>query len=123
MQQKWSHHAFCSVSSSRHSRHQSTLLLYSSKDKEKDEKGNKLQSSVIESSEAGSSLLQKLAIPLGLGLLAAAVFATGQRVDFTALLDQSVAKISELGPYGYAYFALVRCHSHHCEAIIFMFIV
>jgi hypothetical protein len=52
----------------------------------------------------------KLVIPIAAAAVATAYFATGYfgNFDINIFLEQSVTKISDLGPYGYLYFALVR---------------
>jgi hypothetical protein len=53
---------------------------------------------------------KKILLPILAGLAVGAYFASGHigNIDLNGFLDKSVAKISELGPYGYLYFALVR---------------
>jgi hypothetical protein len=61
----------------------------------------------LETKEGGPNL--KVIVPVVLVVAAAAAVFSGQfgTFDFTKVVEESAAKIENMGPYGYLYFALV----------------
>lgn len=66
-------------------------------------------SSNKEDSENGEIANQNVPVKAIAGLLAfgAAAYGISQNVDFNGLIQEVLAKVSDLGPYGYVYFAAV----------------
>jgi hypothetical protein len=76
--------------------------------KVEDEQSDKNNSSRVigsESDNKGVKLISSLAAAVAVISL---VYFCGQSIDLNAIIQKSLSKVTEMGPYGYIYFALVR---------------
>ena len=80
-------------------------LRVSLKDHTKEKTSEESQTGAAAEPSSSSSLSKEVAL-VGAGLALAAIVAGTGQVDFNALSQELVAKIDQLGPYGYIYFAL-----------------
>lgn len=80
-------------------------LRVSLKDHTKEKTSEESQAGAAAEQSSSSSISKEVAL-VGAGLALAAVVAGTGQVDFNALSQDLVAKIDQLGPYGYLYFSL-----------------
>jgi hypothetical protein len=83
-----------------------------------------LDKNVTDITENKSFLNTKYIAPvIGVALAGAAIYAAGNNIDFNTLIQQALSKVTELGPFGYVYFALVFLFLFFYFFCIFFFII